>query len=314
MPKQSIRKVLSEGWPIERWTGRLHSPTMEQLRELYEEEDEVSLLDMLVVVADNLKVLLLGPLAIGLLALAISYALPHSFLSTAILSPPASPQTPAQVIAVMGSPLVLDRVVESLKFAEGHSLHVARAGLARQIVTTVGKDGLVRLDVTANTPVAAQTIANAVIDSWLTTTVPPPRERADLEARLAYAKMALSAVRALLDRLMSESTANLNRALTRGEVGVSVVALGELQARYFSEVLTIPRTLQGLSRDLIVQPPTLPTEPATKRGLTALLATFVGGFALLLWVFAREAWRRAAQDSKSAEKQARLRRSLGFNS
>ncbi|MBC7619859.1 MAG: hypothetical protein H7293_12900 [Candidatus Saccharibacteria bacterium] len=281
---------------------------------MYEEEDEVSLLDILVVVAENLKVLLLGPLAIGLLALAISYAQPHSFLSTSILSPPASPQTPAQAIAVMVSPLVLDRVIESLKLSEGRSLQIARAGLAKQIMAAVGKDGLLRLDVTANTPVAAQAIANAVIDSWLVTTVPQARERAELEARLAYAKVALAAVRTLMDRLMSESTANLNKPLTRGEAGISMVALGELQARYFSEVLTIPRTLQGLARDVIVQPPTLPTEPATKRGLTALLAAFAAGFSLLLWVFARQAWRRAAQDSKSAEKQARLRRSLGFNS
>ena len=281
---------------------------------MYEEEDEVTLLDILVVVADNLKVLLLGPLVIGLLALAISYALPQSFLSTSILSPPASPQTPAQAIAVMVSPLVLDRVIESLKLSEGRSLQIARVRLAKQISATTGKDGLVRLDVTANTPIAARAIANSVIDNWLMTTVPPAQERAELEARLAYAKVALSAVRTLLERLMAESTANLNRALTRGEAGISVVALGELQARYFSEVLTIPRTLQGLSRDLIVQPPTLPTEPAIKRGLIALLATFAGGFALLLWVFAREAWRRAAQDSKSAEKQARLRRILGFNS
>ena len=265
-----------------------------------------------------MKVLLLGPLTIGLLALAMSYALPQSFLSTSILSPPASPpassQTPAQAIAVMVSPLVLDPVIESLKLADGRSLHVARAGLASQIKATVGKDGLVRLDVTANTPVAAQTIANAVIDNWLVTTVPPAQERADLEARLEYAKVALSSVRGLLQRLMSESTANLNKPLTRGDAGISVVALGELQARYFSDVLNIPRTLRGLSRDVIVQPPTLPSEPATKRGLTALLATFAGGFALLLWVFAKEAWRIAAQDSKSAEKQARLRRSLGFNS
>ena len=68
MPKQAIRGVVNEGWPIERWTGRLHSPAMEKRREMYEEENEVSLLDILVVFAENLKVLLLGPFVIGLLA------------------------------------------------------------------------------------------------------------------------------------------------------------------------------------------------------------------------------------------------------
>ena len=110
---------------------------------------------------------------------------------------------------------------------------------------------------------------------------------------------------------MSESASNLNKALTRGESGISVVAAGELQARYFSEVLTITRALQGLSRDVIVQPPTLPTEPATKRGLIALMATLGGGFALLLWVFVREAWRKATRDREAADKQARVRAAVG---
>ena len=285
---------------------------MGETRGTYEEDAEVSLLDLLVVAAENLKLLVFGPVLIGLLALASTYALPQRFVSQSILALPASPQTPSQAIAVMVSPLVLDPVIESLKLAKGRALQVSRGALVKQISAIAGKDGLVRLDVTANTPAAAQTIANAVIDSWLVTTVPPARERVDLEARLAYAKVALSSVRGLLERLMSESVSNLNRSLTRGESGISIVAAGELQSRYFSEVLTTTRTLQGLSRDVIVQPPTLPTESATKSGLVAFLAALGGGFALLLWVFVREAWRRAAQDSQSAEKQSRLRGILGF--
>jgi len=280
---------------------------------MYKEEDEVGLLDILIVIADNWRVLLLGPLFIGLLALAISYARPDSFLSTSILAPPASPQTPVQAIAVMVSPIVLDRVIESLKLGQGRSLQMARSGLIKQISATVGKDGFIHLDVTANTPTAAMSLANAVIDNWLLTTIPPAGDRVDLEARLAYAKVALASVRGLLDRLTSEGAANLSSTFTRGEASLSVVALGELQARYFSEVLTIPRTLRGLSRDLIVQSPTLPTEPASKRGLTVLLTTFVGGFALLLWVFAREIWKRAARVPQNAEKQIKLLRSLGIN-
>lgn len=280
---------------------------MDEAREMYEVNAEVSPLDLLVVVAENLKLLILGPVLIGLLALAVSYALPQRFVSQSILALPASPQTPTQVTAIMVSPLVLDSVVASLRLTEGRSLQVARAALAKQINVTAGKDGLVRLDVTAKTPATAQTISNAVIDSWLVTTAPSARERLDLEARLAYAKSALFSVRGLLERLMSESTSNLNRPMTRGESGITMVAAGELQARYFSEVLTTTRTLQGLSRDVIMQPPTLPTESATNGGLFVLLATLGAGFALLLWVFVREAWRKAAQDREATEKQARVR-------
>ena len=281
---------------------------MGEIRGTYEEDAEVSLLDLLVVAAENLKLLVFGPVLIGLLAWAISYTLPQSFVSQSILALPTSTQTPSQAVAVMVSPLVLDAVIEAQKLTNGRSLQVTRNVLAKQISANVGKDGLVRLDVTENSPIAAQNIANAVIDTWLKTTLPTVRDRTDLEARLEYAKVALSAVRALLERLTSENSSNLNRSLTRGESGISIVAVGELQARYFLEVLTIPRTLQGLSRDVVVLAPTLPTEPvATKKSLIAILAALGGGLLLVLWVLIRRAWENVETNPIGAEKKLRIR-------
>lgn len=280
--------------------------------ELDAEENEISLLDLLLVIAENLKLLILGPVVVGLLALSIGYALPQSYTSQAILS--LSTPTPAQAAAMMVSPLVLDAVIRSRNLSTGQPTEAARTKLANQIKAVVGKDGLLRLDVTANAPSEAQTLANAVIDTWIKSTVPGVQERADLEKRLAYAKIALASVDRLLDRLITEGAASLNKPLTRGEAGTSIVAMGELQARYFAEVLNIPRSLQGLPRDAVVkQPPTLPTEPvAPKKSLIAVLAALGSGFTLLLCVFMRQAWKNAAQDPEAAEKQAKLRAAVGF--
>lgn len=293
------------------------------------EENEVSLLDLLVVVAENIKLLIFGPLAVGLLALGIAFAVPQSYVSQAILVLPipavASNQnqnqnqssafmpSPAQAAAMMTSPLVLDPLIESQKQLEGRSIEAARKKLGDQIKATVGKDGLLRLDVTATTPAQAQALANAVIDGWLKSTVPGDQDRADLEKRLGYAKVSLEVTRRLLDRLAAEGGVSLNKPLTRGEAGTSMVAIGELQARYLSEVMEIPRWLQGLSRDVVKQQPTLPTEPAApKKSLIAVLSALTTGFVLLLWVFMRQAWRTAAKDPQVAEKQARLRAALGL--
>ncbi len=87
-----------------------------------------------------------------------------------------------------------------------------------------------------------------------------------------------------------------------------------MQARYLADVLNIPRILQGLTRDIVMQPPTLPTQPvAQKKGLTAVLAALGGGFVLLLWVFIRQAWKSAAQDPQKAEKQAKLLAAIRLN-
>lgn len=277
-----------------------------------EEENETSLLDLLVVVAENLRLLILGPVVIGLLALGFGYALPQSFTSQAILTLPTELQ--AQAAAIMLSPLVLDSVVESRRLSRGQSISLARARLENQVRAAVSKDGLLRLEVTANTPIEAQTIANAVIDTWLKTTVPGVQDRADLETRLAYAKGSLSSLRHLQDVLTTEGAAALNKSPTRGEAGTSIVAVGELQARYFAEVLSIPRQLKGLTRDVVKQSPTLATEPsASKKSLIVLLAAFGSGFSLLLWVFMRQSWKNAGQNPQAVEKQARLLAALRFS-
>ena len=70
-----------------------------------EEENEISLLDLLIVVAENLKLLILGSFAAGLLVLGIAFILPQSYVSQAILSLPTP--TPAQAAVMMVSPVVL---------------------------------------------------------------------------------------------------------------------------------------------------------------------------------------------------------------
>ena len=210
------------------------------------------------------------------------------------------------------SPLVLDPVVHTLNLAGGHPVELARVKLASQLKAAVGKDSLLRLDVTAPSPQEAQTLANAVIDAWLKSTAPGAQDRADLEKRLLYAQNSLASVSRLLDRLGEQGTAMLNKPITLGDAGTSLVALGELQARYLAEVLNIPRALQGLSRDVVLQPPTLPSEPvAPKKSLIAVLAALGSGFALLLFVFIRHALRGAAQVPESAEKLSRLRQAWG---
>jgi hypothetical protein len=272
------------------------------------EEPGLSLLDLLLVVAENIRLLVFGPLLFGLAALVFGLFLPQSFTSQSILT-----SAPVQAVSMMASPLVLDPVIKTLNLAEMSSIEGARAKLASQIKVTLGKDTLLRVDVTAGSPAEAQMLANLVIDAYFKSTIPGELDRIDLEKKLVYAKASLASVRLLIDRITAGGTGLLNKPLTLGEAGTSVVALGELQARYLGDVLSIPRALQGLSRDVLIQPPTLPTiAVAPKKSLIAILASLASGFVLLLWVFMRKAWHNTAQDPLGAEKQKRLWAALGF--
>ena len=272
-----------------------------------EEENEISLLDLLVVVAENLKLLILGSFAAGLLSLGISFTLPQSYVSQAILTLP----TPTQTAAMMVSPIVLDRAVESLKL---QPIQVTRKTLANEIKATVGKDGLLYLNVSAPSAIQAQAIANAVIDSWLISTVPSEDDRAELEKRLSYVKLAFDSTARFVEHFTPKGSASLNNPLLLDQGAFAIVATRELQARYLSEILSIPRSLKGLSRNVVTQQPTLPTEHVpSKTGLFATLSALAAGFALLLWVFMRQAWRNAVLDPQVAPKLARLRAALGWH-
>lgn len=277
-------------------------------------EDEVSLLDLLVVVAENIKLLILGPLLVGALVLGVGWFLPSQFTSVAIVTLPVGVPmaagvqssafnlpllqmpTPAQAATLMLSPVVLDSAADSLKLSGSSSALV----FLNQVKATVGKDQLLRLEATADTPVAAQMLVKAVLAAWLQSTLPGPQERSALDTRLAYAQKTLDAVTQMLTQAASGGGANM-------------MVASELQARYLTEVVTINRALQGLTPEVITQTPTLPTEPApSKKKLAALLALIGTGFVLLVFVFMRQAWNGARFDPESAQKQARVRAALGL--
>ena len=293
------------------------------------EIDEVTLLDLLVVIAENLKLLVVGPVVMGIFALAITYALPQSFTSEAILALPRPLSTlsrqstsdarlvPAadmvQAAAIMASPIVLDPVIEALKLSDGRSIQAVRVDLASRVKATAGKDGLLRLEVTASKPMEAQSIANAVIDSWLKGTVPSAQDRVDLETRLANARTSLAAVQRLLGALSMEDASSLGKTLTRGEAGASLVAVGELQTRYFDEIIIIPRLLQGLSRSVVKLSPTLPTDAsAPRKGLIVMVAVISSAVIFFLWAVVGAGWRRVARNPQVAAKQAKVLVCLGL--
>lgn len=291
--------------------------------------NEMGLLDQLIVVAENIRLLILVPLAVGLLALGAAFAVPKSYVSQAMLSmpmpmpmpmppttavPPMTTITSAQAALMMVSPQVLDAVIAALNLSEGRSVEVAREKLLGQVKVAAGKDGMVRLDVTAPSPVQAQAIANAVVDSWLKSAVPGEQERAMLETRLAHATSALDSLNRIMTRLADSDAPAQKKFAGMGELGASLITVADLQARYLGEVFAITRQLKGLSReDVLKQAPTLPSDTVgPRKSVIVVLSMLTSGFVLLLWVFMRQAWRNVAQDPLGAQKQARLRAALGF--
>jgi uncharacterized protein involved in exopolysaccharide biosynthesis len=276
------------------------------------EPESTGLLDGVIGLVENIKVLISAPIVGGLIGLAIAFALPQSYTSSAIIStpipiPPNLPiTTPQQVASIMGSPVVLDPVIDALGLSPGLSRDIARTRLGEQVKTSVGKDNLVRLEVTADTPARAQKIASAVISAWLKSTRPSDRERADLEKKLEYTKASLSTVDKVFLHLLNDSPQE-SLTVSRKDAGISLVAVAELRDHYLEQVLLLPRTLEGISPDVVKQVPTLPTAAAKpKKSLVVLLCAAIGLLLAVFWVLMQSWVSKAKASPVTAEKLARL--------
>ena len=272
-----------------------------------EPDDEIDLLDLLVVIAENIKLLTVGPILVGVLALGFSFTLPQTFESVAIL------RGDDAMASTLQSATVLDPVITAFGLGEGKSAQLARMDLAEQIKSSVGrKDGLVTLTVQQETAEGAQKVANALIDSYLKTTIPWGGERQRLESRYARALIFSKQLEARLKTVLaSGSNENVKTGSTL-DVGPLIAATQSAS----TEVEVLELKLKGaVKSEFLVQAPTAPEVPIKpKKSLIAILAALATGFLLLLFVFLRNAWTQASRVPLVQPKLERIRRALSLHS
>jgi tyrosine-protein kinase Etk/Wzc len=155
-------------------------------------DDEISLLDLLQVIVDNLRLLVLGPLLCGFTALGISFAIPPTFTAKTQFLPPQQQQSSAasmlsslgalgglagaatglknpvdQYIAFMKSVSVQDALIERFKLVEKYETKIktdARLELTGNVRIASGKDGLISVEVDDKDPKFAANLANAHVE------------------------------------------------------------------------------------------------------------------------------------------------------
>ena len=270
------------------------------------QQQEIDLLDILVTLAENIKLLIFGPLLVGLCALAIAFIVPKTFESIAVL------KAEQATASLMTTAAVLDPVAESLGLTKEESAEEARRQLREQIKAAVGRnDKLLTLTVSAPEPQQAQAIANAVLQQTYVQSRPKGSELARLETQLqdakARTKSAEDAAVTLLKRMES------NGATTSTESARGYAELLNVAAAAQNQVAALQAQLEGLTDAQLVQAPTLPQKASKpKKGLIAIGATLAAGLALMLFVFVRQAVRGSAKDADAASKMARIRRALAL--
>jgi tyrosine-protein kinase Etk/Wzc len=162
--------------------------TMAEMRD----DDEISLLDLLQIIVDNLRLLVLGPLACGLLALGYSFTIPPTYTAKTQFLPPQQQQSAAAsmlaslgalggiagaatgiksptdlYIAFMKSVSLQDALIERLNLVEKYKAKLkldARLAITGSVRIASGKDGLISVEVDDKDPKFAADLANAHVE------------------------------------------------------------------------------------------------------------------------------------------------------
>ena len=115
-----------------------------------QDDDEISLLDLLQVIVDNLRLLVLGPLAVGITALGISFLIPPTYTAKTQFLPPQQQQSAAaSMLASLGSLGGLAGAVGGIKkvrrqaFAKVTTARICQDDLSFPISTKVLKSSVV---------------------------------------------------------------------------------------------------------------------------------------------------------------------------
>ena len=156
---------------------------------MQEAEDEISLLDLLQTIVDNLRLLVLGPLAAGVIALGCSFLIAPTFTAKTQFLPPQQQQSAAasmlaslgalgglagaatglkspaeQYISFLKSVSVQDALIERFELTEKYEAKLktdARSALSGSVRIASGKDGLISVEVDDKDPKFAADLANA---------------------------------------------------------------------------------------------------------------------------------------------------------
>lgn len=273
-----------------------------------ERDDELSLLDIGVVLAENAGLLVAGPIIGAVIALVITLTLPPRYESTSLLR---LSETDA---AVMKSVDVLKPVIDELKLQRGDPFDTTIKRVSSQIVPTFSKkEGLLKFSSQAETPEAAQVLNTKVQDSFKRFSLPKGRALESIEEQLRITHGTVDELRSGADRLR-KSLDKVNPGTEAEAMTRSYVTMIEQRDARQKQLFDLKAALKGSGEEVIIQRATLPTAPVSpKRLLLTLIAAVLSGFACLLFVLIRNGLRSVKNSPPELKKVRRIQCALGFS-
>jgi uncharacterized protein involved in exopolysaccharide biosynthesis len=221
-------------------------------------------------VAENLRLLIIGPLLVGLSALGISFLVPPTFTARAVMMPPQQQQSSAaaalqslgalagiaggaagikspadQYVALMQTTTVEDRLIDQFKLMEVYEAKFkadARKALETNTRISAGKkDGMITIEFDDKDPQRAAAVANAYIDELRRVTSVLAMTEAQ-QRRLFFEKQ----LEQTKTRFTAAQRALQGAGINEGSIRAEPKAAAEAYARLRAEATAVEVRLQAM--------------------------------------------------------------------
>ncbi len=230
------------------------------------EDDEISLLDLLQTIVDNLRLLVLGPLAVGIAALGISFLIPPTYTAKTQFLPPQQQQSAAagllqslgslgglagaaagiknpadQYIAYMKSNAVKDALIDRFKLMERYNTKMrtdARAALDGVARIASGKDGLISVEFDDKDPKFAAEVANAYVEE-LRTVLGRLAVTEAQQRRLFFEKQLLKAKENLTASEQALKATGISDSVLKSNPATAVAGIAALKAQITAQEVKV---------------------------------------------------------------------------
>lgn len=233
-----------------------------QINSSTSEENEISLLDLAQTVVDNLRLLVVGPLVVGLVALSISFAITPTFTAQIAFLPPQQSQGMAagllnslgalgglagaasgiknpsdQYVSFLKSNSIQDALIDRFDLMNRYEVEFkadARKNLEAKVKIVAGKDGIITVDVDDHEPKFAADLANGHVEELAKlldrlAVTEAQKRRQFFEQQLGTTKEKLAAAEIAL------SETGVNASVLKSNPSSAVAAVAMLQAQVTSQ-------------------------------------------------------------------------------
>jgi hypothetical protein len=272
-------------------------------------------LDCVAYLAEHLKLIVIATLLAGAAAYILTYGSPKFYTSVAYVGMMDEPTAKAAEVLMHSAP-VLDAVIAKFpQYRPEYNLEQKRNYLSSRLQWMIVKgsdprSAMYTARLADSDPHLAQSLLNAILDSWLETKRPRP----DSAMRLGKSLEASEAQAADLSLVIAELKKRPDSMFADGRNGYfppNIVDLIKMRTETAAKIVELTMALRAGSRDFILGPPSLPEQPnGTNRVIVIAGAIVVTLAALVVFLLLRWSLGRVAGNPSYAPTFARMRRAM----